>query len=113
MNGAAPPGAVLVPGTRVRVRFDWPESRGPAHIRTPHYLRGREGTVLAHLGDFPDPSELAFGRPAPLRALYHVAFAQPALFGTAPSGIGREEDSTLVELYGHWLEPLDEEGRMS
>lgn len=113
MNGAAPPGAVLVPGTRVRVRFDWPESRGPAHIRTPHYLRGREGTVLAHLGDFPDPSELAFGRPAPLRALYHVAFAQPALFGTAPSGTGQEGDSTLVELYGHWLEPLGEEGRMS
>ena len=63
MNGATPPGAVLVPGTRVRVRFDWPESRGPAHVRTPHYLRGREGVVLAHLGDFPDPSELAFGRP--------------------------------------------------
>nr|WP_282615071.1 SH3-like domain-containing protein [Roseomonas gilardii] len=68
------------------MRFDWPESRGPAHIRTPHYLRGREGVVLTHLGDFPDPSELAFGRPAPLRPLYHVAFAQAALSGAAGEG---------------------------
>ena len=42
-------------GTRVRVRDDWPETRGPCHIRTPHYLRGMMGTVVRHLGDFPNP----------------------------------------------------------
>ena len=41
----------LAPGTRVKVRDDWPETRGPCHIRTPHYLRGETGTVLRHLGD--------------------------------------------------------------
>jgi nitrile hydratase len=89
----------LAAGTRVRVRDDWPETRGPAHIRTPHYLRGREGVVLAHLGDFPNPEDLAFGRPAPLRPLYHVAFAAEAVFAEARPG-----DDILVELYAHWLE---------
>ena len=100
MNGAAPPGAVLVPGTRVRVRFDWPESRGPAHIRTPHYLRGRDGVVERFLGVFPDPSDLAFGRAAPPRPLYHVRFDQAPIFGAGAPG-----DEVVVEIYGHWLEP--------
>ena len=51
--------------------------RGPCHIRTPHYLRGRSGTVVRHLGDFPNPEDLAFARPAPRLPLYHVAF-EPA-----------------------------------
>lgn len=90
---------LLVPGSRVRVRDDWPETRGPAHIRTPHYLRGRSGTVLRHLGDFPNPEDLAFARPAPRRPLYHVAFAQPALWPD-----GRPGDEVVVEIFGHWLE---------
>ena len=32
--------AALAPGAAVRVKDDWPETRGPVHIRTPHYLRG-------------------------------------------------------------------------
>ena len=38
-------------GQKVRVKLDWPETRGPCHIRTPHYLRGEHGTVVRHLGD--------------------------------------------------------------
>ena len=41
--------ALLAQGARVRVRDDWPETRGPCHIRTPHYLRGAEGVVEKHL----------------------------------------------------------------
>ncbi|WP_370643309.1 SH3-like domain-containing protein [Roseomonas cutis] len=91
----------LAPGQPVRVRDDWPETRGPCHVRTPHYLRGRAGRVARHLGDFPDPSDLAFGRPAPVRPLYHVEFTQPPLFGE-----GRAGDTVLVEIFGHWLEPV-------
>ncbi len=58
-----PPG--LPPGSRVRVRADWPEAAGPVHVRTPHYLRGRTGELVRHLGDFPNPEDLAFARPAP------------------------------------------------
>jgi hypothetical protein len=87
-------------GTSVRVRNDWPETRGPVHIRTPHYLRGMQGTVVRQLGMFPNPEDLAFARPAGNRTLYHVAFAQPSVWQE-----GHDGDELLVELYEHWLEP--------
>jgi nitrile hydratase len=92
--------APLVPGAQVRVRDDWPEARGPVHIRTPHYLRGKQGTVVRRLGAFPNPEDLAFARPAETRALYHVAFPQAALWPD-----GRGGDTLLVEVFEHWLEP--------
>jgi len=90
----------LAPNARVRVKNDWPEARGPAHVRTPHYLRGAEGTVVRLLGAFPNPEDLAFARPAQMRVLYHVRFEQPAIWQE-----GRAGDEILVELYEHWLEP--------
>ena len=90
---------ILAAGTAVTVRDAWPEQTGPVHIRTPHYLRGKAGVVTAHLGDFPNPEDLAFGRPAPRRALYHVAFAAPLIFPEA-----RQGDDLLVEIFEHWLE---------
>jgi nitrile hydratase len=88
------------PGMAVRVRDDWPEARGPCHIRTPHYLRGMCGQVVRRLGEFANPEDLAFGRPAEQRALYHVAFPQPAIWQQGQAG-----DVLLVEIYEHWLEP--------
>ncbi|HXA25174.1 MAG TPA: SH3-like domain-containing protein [Acetobacteraceae bacterium] len=92
--------AAMAPGTAVRVKDDWPETRGPVHIRTPHYLRGLQGTVVRGLGAFPNPEDLAFARPAAQLALYHVAFDQPAVWQE-----GRAGDGLLVEIYEHWLEP--------
>ncbi len=89
----------FAPGEAVRVRDAWPELAGPVHIRTPHYLRGVAGTVERRLGDFPNPEDLAFGRPAALRALYHVRFA---LADVWPERAG--DDALLVEIYDHWLE---------
>ncbi len=86
-------------GQTVRVRNDWPETRGPVHLRTPHYLRGRTGRIVRHLGDFPNPEDLAFARPAALAPLYHVAFEQPPIWHEGTAG-----DELLVELYAHWLE---------
>lgn len=93
----------FAPGTRVTVKDDWPERRGPCHIRTPHYLRGRPGTVQRMLGAFANPEDLAFARPAPKRVLYHVLFEQPPLFNEGEAG-----DEVLVEIFEHWLEPIDE-----
>ena len=90
----------FAPGAAVRVKNDWPETRGPCHIRTPHYLRGRAGTVQHALGAFPNPEDLAFARPAPLRALYHVRFDQPAVWQQ-----GKPGDELMVEIFEHWLEP--------
>ncbi len=89
---------MLAPGAAVRVRDDWPEARGPCHIRTPHYLRGRQGTVVRRLGAFPNPEDLAFARPAATLALYHVAFTPRSIWPDA------DGDEILVEIYESWLE---------
>lgn len=88
-------------GDRVRVREDWPERRGPVHIRTPHYVRGREGEIAACLGTFPNPEDLAFDRPAAPLALYHVRFRPGALWPAPVNGEG-----ILVEIFEPWLTPL-------
>lgn len=90
----------FTPGDRVRVKDDWPETRGRCHIRTPHYLRGRSGRIERVLGSFPNPEDLAFARPAPSRPLYHVLFDQPPIWSEGEAG-----DSLLVEIFEHWLEP--------
>jgi hypothetical protein len=89
------------PGQRVRVRAEWPERHGPVHIRTPHYVRGREGEIAAFLGVFPNPEDLAFDRPAPPLPLYHVRFRPEALWPAPVSGT-----EILVEIFAPWLIPL-------
>ena len=89
---------MLAPGSQVRVRDDWPEARGPCHIRTPHYLRGRTGTVVRQLGAFRNPEDLAFARPAATLALYHVAFEPRSIWPDAGAG------EIVVELSESWLE---------
>jgi hypothetical protein len=90
---------MITPGKRVRVRNDWPETRGRCHIRTPHFLRGEMGVVTRHLGDFLNPEDLAFGRPAQRLRLYHVLFEASALW----PDITRTDD-ILVEIFEPWLE---------
>ncbi len=89
---------MFAPGTAVRVRDDWPETHGPVHIRTPHYLRGHAGRVVRCLGRFRNPEDLAFARPAEERTLYHVAFAPRTIWPDADS------DELVVEIFEHWLE---------
>jgi nitrile hydratase len=86
-------------GARVRVKNDWLETRGPCHIRTPWYVRGETGTVVRHLGEFSNPEDLAFARPAPLLPLYHVRFELPEIWRQ-----GRAGDEVVVEIFGSWLE---------
>ena len=90
-------------GASVRVKDDWPEARGPVHVRTPHYVRGKCGTIVSHLGNFPDPGDIAFERPPTIRSLYHVAFPFSELW---PDGT---DDELVVEIYDHWLEPRGDE----
>ena len=90
---------MLNPGDTVLVRDDWPERRTPSHIRTPWYLRGHRGRIVRHLGDYPNPEDLAFARPAEDRPLYHVVFDRRAIWPE-----GSANDTLVVELYEHWLE---------
>ena len=89
----------FAPGQKIRVKLDWPETRGPCHIRTPHYLRGRTGTIERHLGRYANPEDLAFARPAAVLNLYHVRFDQPAIWGSGQPG-----DEIVVEIFETWLE---------
>jgi nitrile hydratase subunit beta len=89
----------LSPGDAVTVKDDWPETRGPAHVRTPHYLRGHKGRILRYLGRYPNPEDLAFARPAADRSLYHVAFPMNELWPD-----GGKHDEIVVEIYEHWLD---------
>lgn len=97
MDDALPP--IFHPMDPVRVRFADP----PGHIRTPFYLRGRRGVIERLCGAFPNPEELAYGRPGlPRVPLYRVRFCQRSIW---PDYRGGDEDSLDAEIYQHWLEP--------
>ena len=84
-------------GSRVRVREDFP----PGHIRTPVYVRGKEGVVMRAFGRFPNPETLAIGRDGlPKKALYEVRFRQKDLW---PDYAGSETDTLDIDIYEHWL----------
>jgi nitrile hydratase len=90
----------LSPGDRVRVREDFP----PGHIRTPVYVRGREGVVTRTFGEFRNPEVLAIGRDGlPMKALFEVRFRQKDLW---PDYSGADTDTLLVDIYEHWLVKL-------
>ena len=86
-------------GDRVRVR----QAHPPGHVRTPWYIRGHAGVVERVCGFYPNPEELAYGRPGlPAQPLYRVRFLQRDVW---PDYVGDGEDSVDVEIYQHWLEP--------
>ena len=89
-------------GQRVRVRRAFP----PGHVRTPFYARGHHGVIHAIAGDFANPEELAYGRAGePRCALFRVRFAQRDLW---PDYAGPPQDSAVIDIYEHWLEPVEE-----
>ena len=90
------------PGDRVRVLAV--EKAG--HVRTPAYVRGKEGWVERVHGEFRNPEDLAYGRDGmPRQPLYMVGFRQADLWQeryTESAG-----DNLYVDLYEHWLEGLE------
>ena len=87
----------LKPGDRVRVREDYP----PGHMRTPVYVRGKEGVIARAFGAFRNPEALAIGKDGlPKKILYEVHFRQRDLW---PDYDGAEDDVLAVDIYEHWL----------
>jgi len=85
-------------GERVRVKRMTP----PGHVRTPWFIRGRTGRVVALNGSFGDPEDLAYGGDGrPALPLYRVRFAQHELW---PDYAGPAADAVVVDLYETWLE---------
>ena len=83
-------------GDTVRVRAWFP----PGHVRTPFYMRGRQGTVLGVAAVHPNPEEMAYGRSGqPASPVYRVRFTHAELWGEGGSG-----DATVADLQESWLE---------
>jgi nitrile hydratase len=86
------------PGDRVRVRtFD-----GPGHVRTPAYVRGRDGWVERIHGEFRNPESLAYGGDGlPRLPLYMVGFRQSDLWRERYRE--SDQDTLYVDIYEQWL----------
>ncbi len=54
--------------------------------------------MLRHLGDFPNPEDLAFARPAARLPLYHVSFDPGTIWPDARFG-----GDIVVEIFEPWL----------
>jgi hypothetical protein len=94
---------IYEPGDRVRVL----PSEKPGHVRTPDYLKGKDGWVEALIGAFPNPEDLAYGLSGlPQRNLYKVGFRQADLWDGYEGPAG---DHLYVDVYEHWLEPEERE----
>ena len=89
----------LSPGAQVRVRADYP----PGHIRTPVYLRGKQGVVQRYFGAFENPERLAYNLTGPKKDLFKVRFRATDLW---PDYQGSPQDVIEADIYDHWLETM-------
>ncbi len=98
---AVPTEAKFKPGDRVRVRTYAP----PGHVRTPSYIRGKSGRIVACHGVFRNPESLAYGREGlPKKPLYLVEFDQTEVWRDYQAS---PRDKICLDLYEHWLEPAE------
>lgn len=87
------------PGDAVSVRM----AHSLGHVRTPHYVKGKQGVIERICGEFRNPEELAYGRDGhPKQTLYRVRFSQTLIW---PNYSGSPDDTVDIEIYGHWLNP--------
>lgn len=89
----------FIPGEAVRIRDDYP----PGHIRTPTYLRGKQGVVERYFGEFTNAEVAAYGLDGPKKSVYKVRFCALDLWADYA---GPAHDVIEADLYEHWLEKL-------
>ena len=86
---------------RVRVKSWSPKG---LHVRTPWYLRGREGVIERRLGEFGNPEQLAYGLTGDPTPLVRVRFTMRELWGEDAEA---PDDTLDAEIFVHWLEPAE------
>jgi len=91
-------------GDMVAVRSEsthlpWPKP----HLRTPGYVYGAIGEIVADCGKFHNPELLAFRRKGPMQNLYRVRFLQKDLWEHYEG----DSDTAVVEIYSPWLYKCD------
>ncbi|TCT04751.1 SH3-like domain-containing protein [Aquabacter spiritensis] len=91
-------------GAPVRIR----DLDKPGHVRTPFYVRNKTGVIEQVCGDFENPEERAYGRVGGARIpLYRVRFLQRDLW---EDYAGPPQDTLVIEIYSHWLQPASGTG---
>jgi len=89
----------FAPGARVRII----DLKKQGHVRTPIYVREKVGTIDYFCGAFENPEDRAYGRVGGARIpLYRVRLMQRDLW---PDYEGPDNDSLVLEIYDHWLQP--------
>lgn len=76
----------------------------PGHVRVPACLRGKTGEIERALGNYANPEQLAYLRPAEQRPLYRVRFTMAEIWGQEA---GNPNDTLDADIFAHWLEPQD------
>lgn len=85
-------------GDWVRVRVN----HTSGHCRTPQFVQGKVGEVVAVFGQFPNPEQRAYGgNGLPYQVLYQVCFEQTDLWANYS---GPKQDTLRIDLFEHWLE---------
>ena len=84
----------------VRIRSMVP----PGHVRTPYYLRGKQGVIEREVGEFGNPEGLAYGHQLSKQKLYRVRFTMAEIWG---ENAETPTDTLDAEIYEHWIERLD------
>lgn len=93
--------SAFAPGRWVRVRGDG----ASGHVRTPSYVRGKNGRIVKCHGSFRNPEERAYFRDGlPRKRLYLVAFETKELWGKI---VEVKNDCVFVDIYEHWLEEVE------
>jgi len=73
------------------------------HCRTPTYLRGVSGSIVQIMGEYHNPSLLAFHKTSVSKIwLYRVNFEQADIWRKYS---GPNCDTVAADLYEHWLIP--------
>ena len=86
-------------GSKVRITKAYP----PGHIRTPFFLRGKEGLIISHFGKYANPERLAYGlNGLPKLNLYQVLFEMETTW--RGDGSFAAKDTLTADIYETWLE---------
>ncbi len=89
----------IVTGSRVKIKDISP----PGHIRTPKYIRGKNGVIERFLGVFKNPEQLAYSLQAKEYGLYRVRFKMTELWDDYSE---HPNDTLDAEVFVHWIEEI-------
>lgn len=87
-------------GDRVRIA----DRRPAGHHRVPAYAKGRSGIIERVCGLHGRPETFIRGDGTPPTRLYRVSIPQVSLW---PGYEGSVDDRLDIEIFEHWLEPLE------